>query len=302
MRFRTLAALLVLAFAATAAHAATGLAIVCLVPGELGKQVPGSCGNNDNTAGTKQVYKTPADGDLVRVDPLATVGSQAVWSRVDYRWERWPLAAGKLFEGCDTDLADPTTFATQPNCSKWSFRAQSATVPGIGTATLTWTAATTDTEGKAMTPTGHNVYRGTSVATLGKIATLSGTTLTYVDGGLAPGTYNYAVTTLLGASESGLSGIGTKTIAAPLPPAPVVTFGVSHSVALTTLTWSATNSTGCTPTGGWSGAKPASGTLNVPGVAAATAFGITCAGPGGTTAGPTLTVAPPAAPTGLSVR
>lgn len=49
----------------------------------------------------------------------------------------------------------------------------------------------------------------------------------------------------------------------------------------TTLTWTSTNATECTASGGWSGTRPTSGTDSTAPVAAATTFTLTCTGLGG---------------------
>lgn len=68
-------------------------------------------------------------------------------------------------------------------------------------------------------------------------------------------------------------------------PAPVVTISAaSTSIASgqsTTLTWSATNATSCTATGGWSGTKAVSDTQSTGALTANTTFEIECVGPGG---------------------
>ena len=60
-----------------------------------------------------------------------------------------------------------------------------------------------------------------------------------------------------------------------------------------TLSWSSTNATACTASGGWSGALAASGSKSSGAIAANTTFALTCTGPGGTsnTATAVVTVA-----------
>src|SRR5262249_40923778 len=65
----------------------------------------------------------------------------------------------------------------------------------------------------------------------------------------------------------------------PTPPAPTVTFTSSASSVtsggIVVLTWSSTNATGCTASGGWSGSLPTSGTQNSPAITAKTTFTLT---------------------------
>jgi hypothetical protein len=69
------------------------------------------------------------------------------------------------------------------------------------------------------------------------------------------------------------------------PPAPTVTLSASaasvDSGNPVTLTWSSTDTTSCTASGGWSGALPISGTQASPAITAATTFTLTCSGGGG---------------------
>jgi CubicO group peptidase (beta-lactamase class C family) len=68
--------------------------------------------------------------------------------------------------------------------------------------------------------------------------------------------------------------------------APAVTFSSSASTVAAggsvTLTWNATNATGCAASGGWNGAKAASGTESVT-VNQSTTYTLACTGSGGTT-------------------
>ena len=70
------------------------------------------------------------------------------------------------------------------------------------------------------------------------------------------------------------------------PPVPTVTLSASPtSIAAggsSTLTWVSTNATGCTASGGWSGAKVASGTEQIAGIQATTIYSMSCTGAGGT--------------------
>ena len=69
-----------------------------------------------------------------------------------------------------------------------------------------------------------------------------------------------------------------------------------------TLTWSSTNATSCTASGGWSGTEPVSGTFSTGGLSSDTTYTLTCSGAGGSASqSATVTVgssAPPPPPTG----
>jgi hypothetical protein len=84
-----------------------------------------------------------------------------------------------------------------------------------------------------------------------------------------------------GAERAGTYGItiGRK------PPAPTVTLTADpvrvSSGGTVTLTWSSTNATGCTASGGWSGARAASGRETTSAITVSTTFSLSCAGPGG---------------------
>lgn len=117
------------------AHAATGLAITCPLPGEAGKPVATSCGGQGQEG---QIYKTPAGTDLVRVDPARKVGDAAVWdaSNVAYQWKAWSaLAAGELFEVCTTDIPDPTPLGT--GCAAWNWSPRATMAPTLTVAPTT---------------------------------------------------------------------------------------------------------------------------------------------------------------------
>lgn len=83
-------------------------------------------------------------------------------------------------------------------------------------------------------------------------------------------------------------------------PAPTVSLSASlNSIAsgqTVTLTWSSSNATSCTASGGWSGARATSGTEATPALTAATTFTLTCTGSGGSSSASTTVsiIGPPA--------
>ena len=92
----------------------------------------------------------------------------------------------------------------------------------------------------------------------------------------------------------------------PTAPAPAVTLSANPSTvtngAASTLSWSATNATSCTASGGWSGSQATSGSESTSALSATTAYTLSCTGSGGTTVqSATVTVtASPTAPTGTA--
>lgn len=101
-----------------------------------------------------------------------------------------------------------------------------------GTATLNWIAPTTDSQGNPIPTvsgtqtnaiTGFNVYQGTSITALTKIATTPAATLTYTATGLAAGsTFYFAITGVNVLGEGAKSNIVSGT----MPAAPVTVLAV----------------------------------------------------------------------------
>ena len=158
---------------------------------------------------------------------------------------------------------------------------------------LSWTAAT-DNVGV----TGYNVYRGgLQITTLGAVTTFQNTGLT------ASTTYAYTVQAFDAAGNaSGQSIAASATTVSP--PVPTVSLAANPtSVAgggSSTLTWSSTNTTACTASGGWSGTRAPSGGNEPTGALTASAnYSLICTGSGGSaSASATVTVSgtPPPPP------
>jgi hypothetical protein len=85
---------------------------------------------------------------------------------------------------------------------------------------------------------------------------------------------------------------GTATAQVNVVPTAVLTANPSvvTSGAASTLTWSSTNATACTASGGWAGALAPNGNQTTGAVTATTAYSLTCAGLGGTSTVATATV------------
>lgn len=92
-------------------------------------------------------------------------------------------------------------------------------------------------------------------------------------------TYVLTCTNPLGSGQA----TTTVNVVATLPPTLTIsaqpTFLTAGSAA--TLTWSTTDATSCTASGGWSGARPASGSASTGPVNTSTFYTLTCDGPGG---------------------
>lgn len=88
--------------------------------------------------------------------------------------------------------------------------------PVTGSATLSWSAPTTNTNGTALTDlAGYHVYYGPDGNSLTtRIDISSPSTLSYVVTGLAAGTWYFAITAFTSTGEeSAKSNVGSKTIA-----------------------------------------------------------------------------------------
>src|SRR5262249_19303369 len=76
----------------------------------------------------------------------------------------------------------------------------------------------------------------------------------------------------------------SKTVTIAGAPAPTVSLAVNPaSVATggtTQLTWTSTNATSCTASGGWSGSQATSGSTTTSALSTPTTFTLTCTGPG----------------------
>jgi hypothetical protein len=95
------------------AQAATDLPMVCTDPSAAGKPVNSACGGN---AQTGQLYRTPGDTDLVRINPGKNVGD---WNDSGYIFAPWKdLSPGDWYDRCKTDVPEGSLVA-QANCTDW---------------------------------------------------------------------------------------------------------------------------------------------------------------------------------------
>jgi ABC-type oligopeptide transport system substrate-binding subunit len=115
------------------------------------------------------------------------------------------VLAASVLVGCHQD---PTGAAAVPVGT-------SATNKGTGTATLSWQAPTTNTDGAALTDlSGYRIYYGMNPDDLTQTVQLAGLGLqTYVIDDLGTGTWYFAIRAVTSAGvESALSDIVSKTI------------------------------------------------------------------------------------------
>ena len=115
--------------------------------------------------------------------------------------------AGMVLGGCN----DSSTTGSATNATSTSNAAPTST----GSATLSWQAPTTDTNGQALTDlSGYVIYYGTSESSLNQSIQLNSTgTQTYVIDNLESGTWYFAVRAMASSgAESALSNVVSKTI------------------------------------------------------------------------------------------
>jgi hypothetical protein len=117
-------------------------------------------------------------------------------------------------------------------------------------------------------------------------------------------TFSYTLT----CSGAGGSIAQTATVAvSALPPAPTVTISANPSTVASggtsTLSWSSTNATSCTASGGWNGARGTAGSEVTAALTQTTSFVLACSGAGGAaSASATVTVTQPPASAAFPLR
>ena len=112
----------------------------------------------------------------------------------------------------------------------------------------------------------------------------------------------YSYTLACSGAGGSASRTATVTVSASAPP-PTVSIAANPSQVAqggtSTLTWSSTNATACTASGGWSGTKSISGTQVTGALTQSTSFVLTCSGAGGSATG-TATVTVPSSPSAVA--
>jgi hypothetical protein len=106
-------------------------------------------------------------------------------------------------------------------------------------------------------------------------------------GSWSTGAMNATTTYTLTCSGAGGSASQSATVNVSAPPSPTVSLSASpgtvSSGLASTLSWSSTNATSCSASGGWSGSEPTSGSASTGALSATTSFTLTCNGASGTT-------------------
>jgi len=91
-----------------------------------------------------------------------------------------------------------------------------------------------------------------------------------------------------------VSAVRSVTVTVNAAPTPTATLSANPTLVdsggSTQLTWSSTNATSCTASGGWSGSKPVSGSQTIGDLAVTTTFSLTCSGAGGSSPAQNVTV------------
>ena len=172
-----------------------------------------------------------------------------------------------------TSSATATATITAAAAPTATLSASPTTIASGASSTLTWSST------NATSCTASGGWAGTEATSGTKSVSPTGTT-----------TYTLTCT---GAGGTSAPASATVTVA----PTPTVTLTASPTTiasgASSMLTWSSTNATSCTASGGWTGTETTSGTKSVS-PTSTTTYTLTCTGVGGTStpAGATVTVAP----------
>jgi hypothetical protein len=205
-------------------HADTYLPIVALDKSCIGQAVA-----NCQPA---QVFRTPVDGDPVRISST----DAATWD-ANHRWVDWAtVAVGQKVEVCKIDLPNPTPMSSGgSNCTAYGFYAKAApaapsppiSVPASSgaQATFTWNAVSLDANGSAVSGVTYSVYMDGAKLVQGLAAPM------YTATGLAAGTHAFDVTASSAAGESAHSASLAVSVTAPPPAVPAAPTGL-HTVAL----------------------------------------------------------------------
>lgn len=124
------------------------------------------------------------------------------------------LAAAMLvLSGCGGGSGSSSASTASATGSSGSTTAPAPT--SKGSATLSWTAPTSNSDGSALTDlAGYHIYYGTSAGSMSnKINITSPSTLTYVITNLGTGTWYFAIAAYTNTGlESAMSNVGSKTI------------------------------------------------------------------------------------------
>jgi len=121
-----------------------------------------------------------------------------------------------------------------------------------------------------------------------------------VSGTQSTGTLNASTTFTLTCTGTGGSASQSATVSVTQP-VPTVSLNANPSTVASgnssTLTWSSTNATSCSASGGWSGGEPTKGSAATGNLTSSQSFTLTCTGPGGTAAQTAVVTVSSPAPT-----
>ena len=167
--------------------------------------------------------------------------------------------------GAGGTATQAATVTVHPAAPAISLKASPSTVTSGGSATVTWNSL------NATSCTASGTYNG-SVPTSGARSTAPlGADATYT----------------LTCTGSGGTAAQSVTVTVT-PPLPSVTLKVNPSTLASghaaTLTWNSANTTACTASGAWSGARAINGTASTGALNANATYTLTCSGPGGSAA------------------
>jgi hypothetical protein len=199
--------------------------------------------------------------------------------------------------------------------SQWVAKSTLTTTPGgagnVGTALLSWTHPTENTDEKPLTDLrGFRVWKSTTPGELVKdaehptFAPIAEVEPNLVDGmqrfgpiDLAAGTHYFAITAFACDTapcadgvpapntrrESTLSVVANKVITAPLPVTVSLSCAPNERMESVTpqCSWGSANATSCSASNAWTGSRPLSGTETLPKITTTATYTLTCTGPGG---------------------
>jgi hypothetical protein len=173
------------------------------------------------------------------------------------------LALASTLAACSGGGADSAGGGATP-APTVTLSASPTTVGAGGTSTLSWSTT------HATSCTASGSWSGSKAVT----------------GSEVTGALNANATYTLSCSGDGGSGQASATVTVTnASPAPTVTLTAAPTIVTSggssTLTWSTTNATSCTASGGWSGDKSTSGSQNTGALTATTSFTLNCTGNGG---------------------
>lgn len=205
-------------------------------------------------------------------------------------WTGTRAASGSLQVGPLTSAKAYTLACTGAGGTVTRFVNVAIAAPGAPT--VTFAAAPTSVQSGSASQLTWSSTNSTSCTSSGAWSGARATSGTQSTGALTANA-SYTLTC------TGAGGSASQTVAVTLLPVPTLTLTASpvsiQSGSASQLTWSATDATSCTASGGWTGARATSGTQSTGALGANANYTLTCTGAGGSvsrTAGVTLLPVP----------